>query len=195
MPQNLVFATKNKNKIKEIEAALSGDFILKSLNDIGCREGLAETGKTLQENAFQKAQFVAKNYHVNCFSDDTGLEVEALNGQPGVFSARYAGIANDSEKNIQKLLQELKGIQNRSAQFRTVICLILGNETHYFEGIVTGKILESPVGENGFGYDPIFVPDGYNISFAQMSLEQKNQISHRAIAFKKLIEFLTSHYS
>jgi len=160
------------------------------LKEIGCVNDLPETQETIEGNAMQKANYVNKHFHVNCFADDTGLEIEALNNRPGVYSARYAGENKNFDDNMNKVLDELDGIENRKACFRTVIALIENDETHFFEGRVDGQILKKKTGKDGFGYDPIFQPNGYKQSFAQMSIEQKNTISHRAIAIKKLIEFL-----
>ncbi len=187
---NIIFATHNKNKIKEISELIPLSYNLKSLSDIGCLNEIAETGQTMNENAGIKAQFVYDNYKMNCFSDDSGLEVEALNGAPGVFSARYAGEPKNDDNNIKKVLEELKNSTNRKAQFKTVIALILKGEKYFFEGIITGKISNDILGTNGFGYDPVFIPEGYNQTFAQMNFETKNKISHRAIAVKKLVNFL-----
>lgn len=188
----LVFASGNKNKVREIKNALGDAFILKDLEDIGCHEDIPETADTLEGNALIKAQHVKDNYSYDCFADDTGLEVEALNGKPGVYSARYAGPGCTPADNIEKLLRELGEETNRKARFRTVICLILNGETHYFEGKVDGRITAEPSGTDGFGYDPIFVPDGYDKTFAEFTLEEKNEISHRGRAIKKLAEFLRS---
>jgi XTP/dITP diphosphohydrolase len=187
---DLVFATNNKHKIEEVRQILDGEFHLLSLSDINCDEELPETGNTLEANASQKANYVHKKFNTDCFSDDTGLEIEALDGKPGVFSARYSGEEKDSEKNIKKVLYEMKNIKNRKAKFKTIISLIIQNKEYLFEGIVNGKITEEKQGEKGFGYDPIFIPDGYEKSFAEMPLEEKNKISHRAIAIKNLAEFL-----
>lgn len=190
----LCFATNNINKIKEIEAMLAREIKLLSLNAIGCTEELAEDQLTLQGNAEQKAAYVAKNFNINCFADDTGLEVEALNGAPGVYSARYAGKQRSNEDNIKLLLQNLKSSKNRSAQFRTVICAIIHNEIYFFEGIVKGTIAKELTGTEGFGYDPVFIPEGYQKSFAQMSLTEKNEISHRGRAVRSFVEFLQSSF-
>lgn len=190
LTMQLICATHNKNKIKEIIELIPSSYNLKSLSDIGCSNEIPETGETMNENALIKAQFVSDNYKVNCFADDSGLEAEALNGAPGVFSARYAGEPKNDLNNIHKLLSELKGKSNRNAQFRTVIALILNRKNYFFEGIIKGKITNEMMGNNGFGYDPVFIPDGYEKTFAQMDLETKNKISHRAIAVQKLVEFL-----
>lgn len=197
----IVFATNNQHKLDEIRNILGKDFEIVSLNEIGCHEDIPETGKTLEENAWQKANYIFNKYGLSCFADDTGLEVDALNGAPGVFSARYAGgEGHDSEANMQKLLRELAENNNRKARFRTVIALILKDESRgtgderreTFEGIVEGHIAHEKRGAEGFGYDPIFVPDGYNQSFAELGIDIKNQISHRARAVKKLAEYFNS---
>ena len=186
----IVFATNNKHKLSEIRQILGGRVEVLSLNDIGCNVDIPETGSTLEENALQKAQYVYDHYHIDCFADDTGLEVNALNGAPGVYSARYAGDGHDSEANMTKLLNELGENNNRSARFRTVIALIQQGEVHEFEGIVNGQIIRERRGGEGFGYDPIFQPDGYDQTFAELGLDIKNQISHRARATRKFAEYL-----
>ncbi|MDQ3193236.1 MAG: non-canonical purine NTP diphosphatase [Bacteroidota bacterium] len=186
----LVFATNNKNKIKEVAAILNQDIKIISLEEINCNEEIPETSPTIEGNALQKARYIYKNYGFNCFADDTGLEVEALNGRPGVYSARYAGETKDSQDNMNKLLQELKDITNRNARFKTVVALVLDGKEYTFEGIVNGEIAENKEGETGFGYDPIFKPKGYSITFAQMDAKEKNKISHRAIAINKMVKFL-----
>lgn len=188
----LVFATNNKNKLREVQSLLKNNITLLSLSDIGCPDELPETGSTLEANARQKAEYVHKKFQVNCFADDTGLEIEALDGRPGVYSARYAGKEQDANKNIEKVLSEMHNIDLRTAVFRTVICLIINYKYHSFEGIVKGSILREKLGNSGFGYDPIFVPEGHAKTFAEMSLEEKNKISHRAIAVKRLSEFLNT---
>jgi XTP/dITP diphosphohydrolase len=197
----IVFATNNQHKLDEIRNILGKDVEIVSLNEIGCHEDIPETGKTLEENAWQKANYIFNKYGLSCFADDTGLEVDALNGAPGVFSARYAGgEGHDSEANMQKLLRELAEKNNRKARFRTVIALILKDKSRgtgdekreTFEGIVEGHIAHEKSGAEGFGYDPIFVPDGYNQSFAELGIDIKNQISHRARAVKKLAEYFNS---
>jgi len=190
--KKLVFATNNLNKLKEIQQIVGNEYNIVGLKDIGCNEDIPETANTLEGNALLKAKYVKNNYNLDCFADDTGLEIEALNGRPGVHSARYAGDDCISENNIDKVLHELKNIDNRKARFRTVISLILGNKEYSFEGIVNGKIISDKIGNEGFGYDPIFIPDGYKETFAQMPLSEKNKISHRALAMKKLIDFLKS---
>lgn len=187
---NLVFATNNSHKVDEVRNKLNGLFSIKTLQEIGCNEDIPETSDRLEGNALQKARYLHEKYNCNCFADDTGLEVEALNNAPGVYSARYAGEAKDSEANMQKLLNELAGQANRKARFRTVIALILDDKEFLFEGIVTGTILSEKRGDKGFGYDPIFSPDGYDESFAQLSMEEKNKISHRSRAVEKLLAFL-----
>lgn len=189
--KKIVFATNNKHKLEEIREILGENFEIVSLKDIGCDVDIPETGNTLEDNALQKAEYVKQHYGLDCFADDTGLEVDALNGAPGIHSARYAeGTDHDSNANMDKLLKELGNNNNRKARFRTVIALLLNGETHLFEGIVNGKIIYDKHGTEGFGYDPIFVPDGYEHSFAELGMEIKNQISHRARAVKKLADFL-----
>jgi XTP/dITP diphosphohydrolase len=187
----IVFATNNQHKLSEIRDILGESIKVLSLKDIGCDVDIPETGKTLEENALQKAQYIYDHYHLDCFADDTGLEVEALNGAPGVYSARYAGgEGHDSEANMTKLLHELGENNNRKARFRTVIALIQQAQVHEFEGIVEGQIIRERRGGEGFGYDPIFQPDGYNMTFAELGTDIKNQISHRARATKKLADYL-----
>ena len=190
MKKKLVVATNNTHKLEEISAILGEEMELLSLKDIQCNADIPETADTLEGNARQKAQYIYNNYGMDCFADDTGLEVEALNGAPGVFSARYAGDGHDSEANMQKLLQELEGKENRKAQFRTAICLIMEGQEYLFEGIVKGKIIEEKRGGAGFGYDPVFVPEGYDLTFAELGNDIKNTISHRARAVEKLCTFL-----
>ena len=186
----LVFATNNKHKLQEVRDILGSGVEVLSLSDIGCNDDIPETADTLQGNALIKARHIYNKYNASCFADDTGLEVEALGGAPGVLSARYAGDGHDSEANMQKLLQNLTGESNRNAQFRTVIALIIDGEEILFDGIVKGVITDKKMGDSGFGYDPIFIPEGYNESFAQMSSEKKNSISHRYRATKKLNDYL-----
>jgi len=209
----IVFATNNKHKLDEIRSILGDSIEVLSLKDIGCNVDIPETGKTLEENALQKAQYVYDNYHIDCFADDTGLEVEALDGSPGVYSARYAALpdnpvksegatsSHDSDANMTRLLYELNGKDNRKARFRTVIALIQKKdvcpcgctsikEIHKFEGIVEGEIIQERRGGEGFGYDPIFQPDGYDKTFAELGMDIKNHISHRARATQKLAEYL-----
>lgn len=186
----IIFATHNNHKLHEIRSLLNSDIKICSLADLGFYDDVPETQATLDGNAQEKAQFVYKKFAEACFADDTGLEIEALNNAPGVYSARYAGEEKDAKKNMQKVLHEMQNIDNRKARFRCVIALILDGETHMFEGVVNGEILREPIGTDGFGYDPIFRPNGYDISFAQMPLDEKNRISHRGLAVKKLVEFL-----
>lgn len=188
----ICFSTNNKKKIEEVKAALGSGFELVSLQEIGCHEELPETGDTLDHNAFQKARFVKEHYGVDCFADDTGLEVEALNGAPGVYSGRFAGEPRSDERNIDLLLEKMEGMNHRKARFRTVIALILEGKEYQFEGIAEGEILHQRVGERCFGYDPIFRPLGYNCSFAELSIEEKNEISHRGKAVKSFVEFLNN---
>jgi XTP/dITP diphosphohydrolase len=186
----LIFATQNQNKVNELKQ-LMPDFIeLLSLKDIDCDDDIPETAPTLEGNAILKAHFVFENYNVNCFADDTGLEIEALNNEPGVFSARYAGPQKEAIDNMNLVLEKLENQTNRKARFRTVICLIINGKQYLFEGIVKGEITLNKSGGKGFGYDPIFKPDGFNKTFAEMTIAEKNEISHRGIAVKKLIEFL-----
>jgi XTP/dITP diphosphohydrolase len=190
--KELVFATNNRHKADEVEAMLAGKFKLKTLADIGCDEDIPETAPHLEGNAAMKSRFVFDRYDLNCFADDTGLEVEALNGEPGVFSARYAGPQKDSEDNMRHLLKNLEGKENRKARFRTVISLMQHGIEFQFEGIVNGQIIQEHAGDKGFGYDPIFQPEGYDRTFAQMDKGEKNAISHRGRAVRKLVEFLLS---
>lgn len=190
MKRKLVVATNNAHKLEEIAAILGDEMELLSLKDIQCFDDIPETADTLEGNARQKAEYIYRNYGMDCFADDTGLEVEALNGAPGVFSARYAGDGHDSEANMQKLLQELIGKENRKAQFRTAICLMMEGKEYQFEGIVKGEIIEEKRGGAGFGYDPIFIPEGYNLTFAELGNDIKNTISHRARAVDALCKFL-----
>ncbi|MDR0790705.1 MAG: RdgB/HAM1 family non-canonical purine NTP pyrophosphatase [Bacteroidales bacterium] len=188
--KELVIATNNRHKIKEISDLANGKIVFRSLQDIGCNETLPEEYFTLRENAQQKARYVFDKYGVNCFADDTGLEVEALKGEPGVFSARYAGKNATFEDNVCKLLKNMEGIDNRKALFRTVICLIENGEELFFEGVCKGTIIRENKGSDGFGYDPVFLPECFEQTFAQMTLEQKNSISHRSIATTKLLNYL-----
>ena len=195
MKKEIVFATNNEHKLSEIRSILGSDFEVKSLNDIGCHDEIPEDFETLEDNAAQKAQYIFDKYHVDCFADDTGLEVEVLNGEPGVHSARYAeGTDHDSEANMNKLLQKLEGEENRNARFRTVIALIQQGESEakmsMFQGTVYGVITKEKSGAEGFGYDPIFQPDGYDMTFAELGNDIKNSISHRAHAVSKLAEYL-----
>lgn len=189
----IVFATNNQHKILEVTKILPSTFELRTLKDIGCHEEIPETAATLEGNSFQKANFIYTKYGKNCIADDTGLEVTALNGAPGVRSARYAGEPSNPAKNIEKILQELKDKTVRTAQFRTIFTLILNGNIYQFEGTVKGKIINSPRGEGGFGYDPVFVPKNYTQTFAELPLEVKNKISHRGLATKKLIDFLSKY--
>ncbi|WEK19782.1 MAG: RdgB/HAM1 family non-canonical purine NTP pyrophosphatase [Candidatus Pedobacter colombiensis] len=187
--RELVFATNNQHKTQEVRNLLLNDYKVLNLNDIGCKTDIPETGSTFAENATLKSSYVAEHYQMDCFADDSGLEIEALSQEPGIFSARYSGVKDDQE-NLKLVLQKMEGQVNRKARFRTVISLMRGGENFLFEGIINGTIRETPTGTLGFGYDPIFVPDGYDHTFAEMSMEQKNQISHRALAMNKLISFL-----
>ena len=187
----IVFATGNPNKLKEINSAINC-FKIVGLKDLGITEEIPETGDTLMKNALQKAKYVYDKTGFDCFSDDTGLEIEALNYRPGVYSAMYAGPDCNAEDNMQKVLLELDKTTNRNAQFKTVIALILNGKEHFFEGAIKGVILKEKAGVDGFGYDPIFRPTGYEESFAEMTIDQKNEISHRGLAVKKLIAFLAS---
>ena len=186
----ICFGTNNSNKILEINTILGRDFEILSLKDIGCRIDLPENQNTLEGNSEEKAKYVYNNFHVDCFADDTGLEVDALDGAPGVFSARYSGPQRNNKDNIRLLLDNLKPSDSRAAQFRTVITLIRNNIQIQFEGIVNGIITDELRGENGFGYDPVFIPDGYNKTFAELTMSEKNRISHRGLAFNKLIKYL-----
>ncbi len=187
----LVFATNNLNKLKEVQTLVPSHIKLLSLADIGCKEDIPETQNTIEGNAIQKAEYLKNNYGYDCFADDTGLEVEALNGEPGVYSARYAGEQRNAEDNMDKLLEHLKPHQNRIAQFKTVIALHLNGKLHTFTGICEGEITSTKHGDKGFGYDPIFKAKGYDKTFAEISLEEKNNIGHRGKAIKQLIEFLS----
>ena len=193
MKRKLVFATNNAHKLEEVAAILGEQIELLSLNDIGCHADIPETADTLEGNALLKSSFIFKNYGLDCFADDTGLEVEALNGAPGVYSARYAGgEGHDAQANMLKLLRELEGKENRKAQFRTAISLILDGKEYLFEGVIKGEIIKEKRGDSGFGYDPVFKPEGYDRTFAELGNDIKNQISHRALAVQKLCEFLQS---
>ncbi len=189
---NLIFATNNKHKLTEVQSLIGNKITIRSLEQIGCTEDIPETAPSLEGNALLKAQYIYETYGENCFADDTGLEIEALGGRPGVYSARYATDGHDFEANIDKVLNELSGITNRRARFRTVVALIIAGTVHYFEGIVEGVIIDERRGGSGFGYDPVFLPDGYTETFAEMPLSEKNKISHRARAVNKLVEFLKS---
>jgi XTP/dITP diphosphohydrolase len=186
----ICFATNNKKKIEEVKAALGAEIEILSLQEIGCDEELPETGDTLEHNAFQKAQYVKDHYGVDCFADDTGLEVDALEGEPGVYSGRYAGEPRSDERNIDLLLKNLESSSIRTARFKTVIALLIGEEKYKFEGIAEGDILKERIGLGGFGYDPIFRPNGFSKTFAELSMAEKNEISHRGKAVRALINFL-----
>ncbi|MBN1820044.1 MAG: non-canonical purine NTP diphosphatase [Prolixibacteraceae bacterium] len=186
----LVFATNNKHKLEEIQAILGNEFELLGLEEIACNEEIPEEQPTIEGNASQKAFYIFNYYGYNCFADDTGLEIEALNNEPGVYSARYAGEEKNPEANMDKVLQKLSEINNRKARFRTVISLVLNGSEIQFEGIVTGEILREKRGKKGFGYDPVFLPEGFNESFAEMDLSVKNTISHRGRAMEKLVKYL-----
>jgi XTP/dITP diphosphohydrolase len=188
----LLFATNNKHKLEEVRRVIGDSFEIGSLEEINCREDIPETQDTIEGNASQKAFYVYDTYGVNCFADDTGLEIEALNGAPGVYSARYAGEACSFEDNMNKVLNEMAGRTNRKAVFKTVISLIINGTEHQFKGIIPGIITTEPRGKGGFGYDPVFLPNGYDKTFAEMDPDEKNKISHRGIASRKLAEFLHS---
>ncbi len=187
----LVFASNNQNKIKEIRLLLPSTIQILSLEDIGCFEEIPETADTIEGNAILKANYVTEKYGYNCFADDSGLEVEALNGAPGVFSARYAGAQRNDNDNMDKLLGKLKNKANRKANFKTVICLNMNGQQHLFTGIINGSITDAKVGANGFGYDPVFVADGYDKTFAELTTAEKSAISHRGLAVKQLVSFLS----
>ena len=186
----LCLATNNTHKIEELQSLLGEKFQLQTLNEIGCFDDIPETADTFDGNSLQKAMYVWERFQIDCIADDSGLEVDALNGEPGVFSARYAGEHGNHQNNMVKLLQNLEGIENRTAQFRCVITLIINGISNHFEGIIRGKIIHEKRGSQGFGYDPLFIPDGYDRTFAEMSIEEKNPISHRGLAVAKMIEFL-----
>lgn len=191
MKHQLVFATNNLHKLEEVQSKVGHQFDILSLEDIGCHEDIEETGLTLDENASIKSNYIYTNYKVNCFGDDTGLEIFALNNEPGVYSARYSG-ERDFVKNMDLVLTKMQGNSNRKARFRTVISLILDDKEYLFEGVVDGTIRTEPTGNGGFGYDPIFEPEGYKTTFAEMDLAEKNKMSHRGRAMQKLIDFLKS---
>lgn len=191
--KQIVFATNNPNKLREMREIMDGLYEVLSLHDIGCHEEIIEDADTIEGNAKIKADFITERYHVDCFADDTGLEVEALGGAPGVYSARFAGEHCSYQDNVNKLLEALKGVENRKAAFRTVIALNLEGKSYAFEGRCDGRIIEASRGTDGFGYDPIFQPDGFNKTFAEMAHEEKNAISHRGRATMKLIDFLKTH--
>jgi len=188
---DLIFATGNQNKLLEINKIIPNNVKIISLKDLKFSDDIPENENTIEGNAIYKAKYIYNKFNTNVFSDDTGLEVEALNGEPGVYSARYAGEACDSNDNINKLLKKLNKKKNRNARFKTIIALIIKNKIHTFEGIINGEILKNPIGENGFGYDSIFRPAGYSKSFAELSMNEKNIISHRSLAIKKLINFIS----
>jgi len=188
--KKLVFATNNDHKLRELRQILPVEFDLLNLNTIGCTDEIPETGTTLEINAAQKSFYIWNKYGINCFADDTGLEIESLGNEPGVYSARYAGEERSATANMMKVLEKMEGESNRNARFRCVISLVIDGEEKQFEGIVNGKILAEKHGEAGFGYDPIFMPDGYNLSFAEMPADDKNQISHRGRAVMKLVDYL-----
>jgi len=188
--QQLVFATNNAHKLEEVAAKIAGKIKLLSLDDINCHDDIEETGTTFRENASIKSRFIYDKYHLNCFGDDSGLEIDALNDEPGVYSARYAGEHGNHAANMDKVLKKLEGVTNRKARFRTVISLMWAGEEHFFEGTVEGSIRHERSGTGGFGYDPIFEPEGYIITFAEMSMAEKNTISHRARAMVGLLSFL-----
>ncbi len=189
----IIFASHNENKVTEISALIGADFIVKSLNAIGYHDEIIEDGETLEANALIKARTIYNKTKSNCFADDTGLLVEALNNEPGVYSARYAGEQKNANDNMDLLLKNLTNFDNKNARFVTVIALIIDGKEYLFEGKLSGKIIETKTGKNGFGYDPIFIPNGFNISLAEMDLQEKNKISHRAKAFEKMICFLTTY--
>lgn len=191
--KKIVFSTNNQNKLREVREILKGRYEVLGLNDIGFTGDIPETGTTLAENASIKSKFVYDNYGMDCFSDDTGLEIDALEGRPGVYSARYAGEDGNAERNIEKVMTELTNTANRSARFKTVISLLLNGKEYLFEGKVEGKIIEEKRGIDGFGYDPVFIPDGYENTFAEMTSELKNKISHRGKAVRSLVTFLNEY--
>lgn len=188
---SLVFATNNLHKLEEVQALIGDRFHLKTLEDIGFHDDIPETGDTFEKNAKQKTDYLVERYEVNCFGDDSGLEIDALNKEPGVYSARYSG-SRDMDQNIALVLERLGDNTDRSARFRTMISLYLDGKQYFFEGTIEGRIIQEKRGEKGFGYDPIFIPNGYNRTFAQMDIAEKNSISHRAIAIRKLADFLKS---
>lgn len=190
--KQIVFATNNKHKLEEVRNIAGNSFQILGLSDISCTEDIPETENTIEGNALLKARFIKEKYGYDCFADDTGLEIESLNNEPGVYSARYAGDAHDAEKNMLKVLTKLRGVTNRKARFRTCIALIWNDNTYTFEGVVRGRITEEKQGSSGFGYDPIFQPEGYDRTFAELGDDIKNKISHRAAATRKLITFLQS---
>lgn len=195
MRKEIVFATNNQHKLEEIKAILGDKWKILSLNDIDCHDEIEENGATFEENALIKAKYIYEKYHLNCFADDSGLEVKALNNEPGIYSARYNGIDRDSEKNIDKLLKNMEGITDRKARFRTVIAYIDRGNNYYFEGIINGDITLKREGNGGFGYDPVFKPEGYDNTFGELGQDIKNNISHRAIAMQKFIVFLNEQHA
>jgi XTP/dITP diphosphohydrolase len=194
MDKKIVFASNNKHKLEEVRSIVGASYPIVSLDEIGCSEDIPETADTLEGNALLKARHIKTHYGYDCFADDTGLEVKALNNAPGVYSARYAGESKDSKANMRKVLKELENMSDRSARFRTVIALILGEKEYLFEGLVEGEIIEEARGNTGFGYDPVFIPGGYTETFAEMGVDVKNAISHRAKAVEKLKVFLKNNY-
>ena len=192
---DLVFATNNKNKLKEIKHIIIDKINILSINDLNYFDDLKETGFTLKDNASQKARFIYKKFKKNCFADDSGLEILSLNNEPGVFSARYAGSHSSAEDNMNKVLKKLQNIKNRNAIFKTVISLILDGNEYFFEGSIEGVITIEKIGHNGFGYDPIFRPNNFNLTFAQMSVKEKSKISHRAIAISKFVKFINQRFA
>lgn len=188
--KQIVFATNNSHKLEEVRSIVGKYFEILSLSDIGCNDEIPENGSTFEANAIEKARYIKDKYGYDCFADDSGLEVTALNNAPGVYSARYAGEPSDSQRNIEKLMQEMIGVTERSARFRTCIALLYGDKKEIFEGCIEGNIIDTLRGTNGFGYDPLFVPQGYDTTFAEMTSQEKNSISHRAIATAKLVEYL-----
>ena len=192
---DLVFATNNKNKLKEIKHIIIDKINILSINDLNHSDDLEETGLTLKDNASQKARFIYKKFNKNCFADDSGLEILSLNNEPGVFSARYAGLNCSADDNMNKVLKKLENIKNRNAIFKTVICLILDGKEYFFEGSIEGIITNEKIGHNGFGYDPIFRPNNFNLTFAQMSVKEKSKISHRAIAVSKFVKFVNQRFA
>ncbi|MBR76511.1 MAG: non-canonical purine NTP pyrophosphatase, RdgB/HAM1 family [Flavobacteriales bacterium] len=192
---DLVFATNNKNKLKEIKHIIIDKINILSINDLNHSDDLEETGLTLKDNASQKARFIYKKFNKNCFADDSGLEILSLNNEPGVFSARYAGLNCSADDNMNKVLKKLESIKNRNAIFKTVICLILDGKEYFFEGSIEGIITNEKIGYYGFGYDPIFRPNNFNLTFAQMSVKEKSKISHRAIAVSKFVKFINQRFA
>ena len=192
---DLVFATNNKNKLKEIKHIIVDKINILSINDLNHSDDLEETGITLKDNASQKARFIYKKFNKNCFADDSGLEILSLNNEPGIFSARYAGSNCSADDNMNKVLKKLESIKNRNAIFKTVICLIMDGKEYFFEGSIEGIITNEKIGHNGFGYDPIFRPNNFNLTFAQMSVKEKSKISHRAIAVSKFVKFVNQRFA